>query len=108
MTVVVSIKVTEGDKTFERYITLGDRALKKVLSKFNPSEDGRVTALKALSGAQIQMMLEHQDEQARKPIETANPVPGEISMARSRAAAVAITQAEITQMCLVKSLLAEG
>jgi hypothetical protein len=109
MDVIVSVSVLDGANSFNCQVKVGDRALKKVLSRFNPSEDGRVTALKALSAAQIQMMLDHQNDQ-RRIANGALPVSEEsdLANARSRFAAIAITEAEKTQMCLVKSLFAEA
>jgi hypothetical protein len=104
----VSVEIRIGGEVEER-IVLGERARKKVLAHFNPSEDARVTALKALSAAQIQMMLDHQLAQSRVGNSPATSGADKaLADARGRAAAIAITQAEITQMCLVKSLFAEG
>lgn len=103
MTVSIAITITkDGQGPVTHLVTPSDTALDKVLFDFNVTADPRVAILKALSAGQIEMMLRHQDEQKRAdPFET-------FHVARSRAAAVAITQAELTQMALVKSLFAKA
>ncbi len=108
MQVSVSIRVAgDAPGDFQDFdVALSDVALAKVLFDFNVTADKRVMALKALSAAQIQMMLDHQSA------ETAAGAPSKagaiVRAARIRAAAVAITQVELTQMPLVKSLFAKA
>ena len=100
MTTMVTIHHVDGDKEFRKDLILGDVALSKVLFKFNPTDDPRTTALKAICASAIQMMLDHQAS-----LGTAEP-DANIRAARGRCAAVAITQVEGAQMALVKSLFA--
>lgn len=116
MTTTVTIHHTKGEgveaQTFVQSVGVGDVALDKVLFDFNVTGDPRVTILKALSAAQIQMMLDHQTaekapaEAAATPEEKASK--NNIKQARMRAASVAITQTELTQMALVKALFAKA
>lgn len=101
MTTTVTITHIDGMKRFEKTVVVSDLALDKVLFGFNVTDDPRVTALKALSAAQIQMMLDHQAQQN-------NEGGGEPRHARARAASIAITQTELTQMALVKALFAKA
>lgn len=104
MTTTITIQHNEGEKQFSHSIAVGDVALAKVLHRFNVTDDPRVTVLKALSAAQIQMMLEHQA--AEKDAPAGGSDTPEIHQARMRCASIAITLVEGAQMALVKSLFA--
>lgn len=107
MTTTITIEHVDGEKRFSQQVLVSDRALDKVLFGFNVTDDLRVTVLKALCAGSIQMMLDHQA--SLKP--ATGPTSGtdeEVRQARLRAAAVAITQMELTQMALVKALFAKA
>lgn len=105
MTTIVTIHHANGvgdeAKMFDQNIAVGDAALAKVLFDFNVTGDARVTMAKALMAASIQLMLDHQEETKKEPDQV-------IRNARMRAASVAITQLEITQMCAVKAFFAKA
>lgn len=95
MTTTVSITHHEGEHTFTDQVVVNQPALNAVLFDFNPSSSRDVTTIKALHGALIQKM---QDLQANP-----NSTPFQ-----KRAAAIAITELEGTQMRAVKALFAKG
>ena len=101
MTTTISITHVDGDKVFTKTIAVGDTALAKVLFRFNPTDDPRTTALKALCAGAIQMMLDHQASLKDETDKT-------VRDARGRNASIAITLTEGAQMALVKSLFAQA
>ena len=95
MTTSVTIKHCEGDHTFEQTVYVHPPALNAVLFDFNPSSNDKVTRIKAMHAALIQEMHALQ----------ADP---ESSAFQKRAAVIAITELEGTQMRAVKALFAKG
>lgn len=94
MTTTVTIKHTHGTDEFSEQVLCKDPALDAVLFDFNPSSNHDVTTIKALHAALIQKM---QDLQSK----------AEATPAQKRAAAIAITELEGTQMRAVKALFAK-
>lgn len=95
MTTTVSITHHEGDHIFGAQVTVQQPALNAVLFDFNPSSNPDVTVIKALHAALIQKMHDLQANEAATPFQ-------------KRAAAIAITELEGTQMRAVKALFAKG
>jgi hypothetical protein len=109
MTTTVTIKTVEGDKENTFVVNVTDYAQAKVLRKFNPTEDmsvaSKVDASKVLCAALIQQMLDLQEKQAEL-LKAGDK--SSVLAARSRTAAMAITDLEKVQMLCVKANFAEG
>lgn len=95
MTTSVSITHHEGTDTFSQQVVVKQPALNAVLFDFNPSSNPKVTRIKALHAALIQEMHDLQADETSTPFQ-------------KRAAAIAITELEGTQMRAVKALFAKG
>jgi hypothetical protein len=94
MTTSVLVRHVHNGHDFSEQVTCSDPALNAVLFDFNPSSHADVTTIKALHAALIQKM---RDIQAREGA----------TGAQKRAAAIAITELEGTQMRAVKALFAK-
>lgn len=90
---MITITIQIDDRKIPVEVT--DEALDHVLAHFNPSESTDVTVLKALSAGFIAIMLEISNRFGS-------------TVAQRRAAAIAITQMELTQMAGVKAMFARA
>lgn len=94
MKVSVSVHVDADQFGVTDTVEAGERALNAVLFDFNPTSNAKVTRIKAMHAALIQEMCNLQDDATSTP-------------AQKRAAAIAITELEGTQMRAVKALFAK-
>lgn len=89
---IVSVNINITDRPTQ-VVTATDSALDAVLFDFNPTTSPSVAAIKALHAALITEMEHLRDHPESRP-------------AQKRAAAIAITELEGTQMRAVKALFA--
>lgn len=94
--IAVQVLIDRGDETGTAEITeVKEPALNAVLFDFNPSQNLAVVRIKALHAALIQEMHDLQAAETSTQFQR-------------RAAAIAITELEGTQMRAVKALFAKG